>query len=86
VDDVIERYVVRRELTVDDIDWYLVFCEFKLAVILEQIHARHAAGQTLGDGFDAIGDMIPVLLESAADKIARSARLRRATSGSAGGT
>jgi hypothetical protein len=54
-------------------------------VILEQIHARHAAGETIGDGFDAIGDMVPVLLDSAAEKIARSARLRRATSGSASG-
>jgi aminoglycoside phosphotransferase (APT) family kinase protein len=85
VADVIDRYVVRRELTVDDIDWYLVFSEFKLAVILEQIHARHAAGETIGDGFDAIGDMVPVLLDSAAEKIARSGRLRRATSGSASG-
>jgi aminoglycoside phosphotransferase (APT) family kinase protein len=81
VADVIERYVARRELAVDDIDWYLVFAEFKLAVILEQIHARHVSGQTIGAGFDTIGDMVLVLLDSAAEKITRSPGLRRTTSG-----
>jgi aminoglycoside phosphotransferase (APT) family kinase protein len=75
-DEVIERYVSRRGLVVDDVDWYLVFSEFKLAIILEQIHARHAAGQTLGEGFDNIGEMVIVLLGSAMDKIAASASLK----------
>jgi aminoglycoside phosphotransferase (APT) family kinase protein len=75
-DEVVERYVSRRNLIVDDVDWYLVFSEFKLAIILEQIHARHVAGQTVGDGFDDIGDMVIVLLESAMDKIAASAGVK----------
>ena len=79
VADVIERYVARRQLVVDDIDWYLVFAEFKLAVILEQIHARHVSGQTIGAGFDTIGDMVLVLLDSAMEEIARSSSLRRIT-------
>jgi aminoglycoside phosphotransferase (APT) family kinase protein len=75
-DEVVERYVSRRSLIIDDVDWYLVFSEFKLAIILEQIHARHVAGHTVGDGFDDIGDMVIVLLGSAMDKIAASASLR----------
>jgi len=68
---VIERYVSRRGLTIDDVDWYLAFAEFKLAVILEQIHARHVAGQTVGEGFGDIGDMVLFLLESAHEKTSR---------------
>jgi hypothetical protein len=30
-------------------------------VIVEGIHARHLAGDTLGDGFDGIGAIAPVL-------------------------
>ena len=75
-DEVVERYVARRDLTVDTIDWYLVFAEFRLAIILEQMHARHNAGQTLGSGFDGVGDMVGTLLESAMDRIVASPALR----------
>jgi aminoglycoside phosphotransferase (APT) family kinase protein len=71
-DDVVERYVSRRGLRVDDLDWYLVFCEFKLAVILEQIHARFVSGDTVGTGFDGVGAMVGVLLDSAFEHIRTS--------------
>jgi aminoglycoside phosphotransferase (APT) family kinase protein len=75
-DEVIERYVTRRGLDLDDIDWYVTFSQFKLAVILEQIHARYVAGQTLGPGFNGIGDMVLVLLSSAMDAVTGSKSLR----------
>lgn len=73
--EVVERYVARRDLTVETIDWYLAFAEFRLAIILEQMYARHVAGQTLGSGFDGIGDMVGTLLESAMDRIVASPAL-----------
>ncbi len=67
VEDLIERYARRRGVEVAGIDWYLCFSRFKLAVILEQIHVRHAAGLSVGDGFDDIGAMVDQLLAEAAE-------------------
>jgi aminoglycoside phosphotransferase (APT) family kinase protein len=78
-DDVVQRYVTRRGLQVDNLDWYVVFSQFKLAIILEQMHVRHRTGQTRGDGFEGLGQMVVDLLESARDDIERSPRLRAPT-------
>jgi aminoglycoside phosphotransferase (APT) family kinase protein len=61
-EEVLARYLARRRLQVQDLDWYLAFARFRLAVILEQIHARHVAGRTRGQGFDGVGDMVISLL------------------------
>lgn len=73
--EVTERYLSHRSLAVDDIDWYLVFAEFKLAVILEQIHVRFLAGETPGEGFADVGSMVVVLLDSAMARIESSPSL-----------
>lgn len=62
-EQVIERYLNRRELDGVDLRWYLVFSTFKLAVILEQIHARYVAGKTIGEGFRGIDQMVDQLLD-----------------------
>jgi aminoglycoside phosphotransferase (APT) family kinase protein len=49
-----------RELT--DLDFYVALGCFKLAVILEGIHSRHLARNTVGDGFDNVGQDVPVLI------------------------
>jgi len=64
-DEVVERYARRRDVQLDDLYWYLTFSQFRLAVILEQIHARHLAGRTRGDGFEDVGGMVVDLLEAA---------------------
>ena len=74
--DVIERYLARRRLDVDNLDWYLVFSQFKLAIILEQMHVRHVTGQTRGEGFDGVGDMMIRLLQTAREDIEQSSSLR----------
>lgn len=68
--EVVARYAARRHLdeqTVAGIDWYVVFGLWKVAIILEQIHARHSRGQTLGDGFDGVGDKVAPLLQRAVE-------------------
>lgn len=80
-DDVIEQYVSSRGLQLDNLDWYLVFSEFKLAVILEQINARHRRGETMGHGFDGLDQMVSHLFDSARERIARSRMLRQGQSG-----
>lgn len=71
-DQVIELYASRHDVVVDDIEWYVVFSDFKIAVILEQIHRRHLAGTTAGTGFDDVGDMVAPLLDRALDRASRS--------------
>jgi aminoglycoside phosphotransferase (APT) family kinase protein len=61
-DDVLERYHAQSGRDVDDLDFHLALAFFKLAVILEGIHYRHTHGQTLGDGFEGIGDLIEPLI------------------------
>lgn len=63
--EVVAMYASHRGIEVSEIEWYIIFADLKLAVILEQIHARHVAGHTVGDWFDDIGDMVPMLLERA---------------------
>lgn len=61
-DDVLKRYTAQSGRDVSDIGFHLGLAFFKLAVILEGIHYRHAHGQTVGAGFDGIGDMIAPLI------------------------
>ena len=63
-DDVLERYqsLSGRDLT--QMPFHLALAFFKLAVILEGIHYRHSQGQTVGAGFDGIGDMIVPLIDA----------------------
>ncbi|MCU1415801.1 MAG: acyl-CoA dehydrogenase, partial [Microbacteriaceae bacterium] len=48
-------------ITVPDLSWYLAFSAYKLAVILEGIHFRFQAGETVGAGFDTIGGLVTPL-------------------------
>jgi aminoglycoside phosphotransferase (APT) family kinase protein len=60
--ELIERYAARSGRDVGAVDWYTAFAWFKLAVILEGIHARFLQRATVGDGFEEIGPAVPVLL------------------------
>ncbi|MEV4258606.1 phosphotransferase family protein [Spirillospora sp. NPDC049652] len=57
-----ERYAGLTGYDLSDLDYYVAFACFKLAVILEGIHARFLQRATVGDGFEEIGPAVPVLL------------------------
>ncbi|MFF6989831.1 phosphotransferase [Streptomyces sp. NPDC010273] len=61
--ELIERYAARSGRDVSAVSWYTAFAWFKLAVILEGIHYRYTLGQTVGPGFDRIGELVPVFIE-----------------------
>jgi aminoglycoside phosphotransferase (APT) family kinase protein len=77
-DEVVARYAERSGRSVEHLDFYVVFAMYKLAVILEGINARFLMGKTLGEGFDAMGEMVAELAEAAIDVADRSSdpRLR----------
>ncbi|MDZ7883789.1 MAG: phosphotransferase family protein, partial [Mycobacterium sp.] len=51
-DEIVDAYALARRVDVSELDWYLVFADFKIAVILEGIHARHLQGHTAGADFE----------------------------------
>ena len=71
-DELVQRYVTARGIDVPDIDWYIVFADFKIAVILEGIHARHAQGHTEGEDFAGVGEMVGPLLGRALERASAS--------------
>ena len=56
------RYAERAGADLGDLPWYEAFAHFKLAVIAEGIHYRYVAGQTLGEGFEQFGPMVPEIV------------------------
>ncbi|TVL90564.1 phosphotransferase family protein [Streptomyces sp. SAJ15] len=61
--ELVRRYAERSGRDVSGVSWYTAFAYFKLAVILEGIHYRYTLGQTVGAGFDRIGELVPVFIE-----------------------
>jgi aminoglycoside phosphotransferase (APT) family kinase protein len=72
-DEIIDRYARGSGQDVAAVDWYTAFAYFKLAVIVEGIHYRWTLGQTLGAGFDRIGEVVPVFIDRGLRKLRRPA-------------
>ncbi|RLV55149.1 phosphotransferase family protein [Aeromicrobium phragmitis] len=64
VEESIERYGQASGRDLGDLGFHLGLGYFKLAVILEGIYFRHTQGQTLGSGFEGIGDSIFPLIDA----------------------
>ena len=60
--DLSSRYADRSGRDVSDLHWYVAFAAFKLAVILEGVHYRYVQGQTVGEGFETIGNLVGPLV------------------------
>lgn len=58
-DEIVDAYASARSINIANIDWYVAFGAFKLAVILEGIHYRYQLGHTVGEGFETIGALVP---------------------------
>lgn len=72
--ELLEAYAERARIAVPDLCWYRAFAAFKLAVIAEGIHYRHLAGETVGPGFDRIGDLVAPLVRHGLITASREAR------------
>ncbi|PSJ26770.1 acyl-CoA dehydrogenase [Streptosporangium nondiastaticum] len=62
--EIVERYAAASGRDVSALPWYTAFAYFKLAVILEGIHYRYTLGQTVGAGFDRIGQLVPRFIDN----------------------
>jgi len=68
-EEMLERYAGRSSRDLSDLGFHLGLGAFKLAVILEGIHYRHLQGQTVGPGFEQMGEIVHPLLEAGLDSL-----------------
>jgi aminoglycoside phosphotransferase (APT) family kinase protein len=71
-DEIVARYGAASGRDLTNLDFYVAFAMYKLAVILEGIHARFLLGKTLGEGFDHIGDVVEAIVAHALERSERS--------------
>ena len=64
-DELVARYAELTGRDVSRIGYYMAFGCFKLAVVLEGIHARFLQRKTVGEGFEREGQAVPSLIERA---------------------
>lgn len=61
-DEIIARYTERSGRDTSALSWYVAFGFFKLAVISEGIYYRFQHGQTVGSGFESVGELAGSLI------------------------
>lgn len=71
VEQHLERYAATIGRDLDDMAFHLGLAYFKLAVIVEGIRFRYLSGQTVGEGFDRIGDAFDPLIAAGLDVLER---------------
>ncbi len=71
-DEIIDRYAKNSGRDVSALDFYEVLASYKLAIILEGIHARYLMGKTLGEGFEYIGTMVEAMIMGALEQASNS--------------
>ena len=71
-DDVVDRYAKESGRDVSQLDFYEALAAYKLAIILEGIHARFLMGKTVGEGFEHIGSLVEIMVQGALDQCSRS--------------
>ena len=64
-DEVVGRYAKQSGRDVSHLDFYEALAAYKLAIILEGIHARFLMGKTVGEGFEHIGSLVEAMVQSA---------------------
>lgn len=64
VDALAESYARTSGRDLGALEFYLALGYFKIAVIAEGIHARYLAGQTVGEGFETVGEAVPELVSA----------------------
>jgi len=71
-DEIVQRYADGSGLDVSQLDFYEMLASYKLAIILEGIHARYLMGKTVGEGFSHIGTMVESIASAALERGSRS--------------
>lgn len=62
-DELADVYAAHSATPLPNLNWYRAFAAYKLAVILEGIHYRFRAGNTVGEGFERMGGLVEPLAQ-----------------------
>jgi aminoglycoside phosphotransferase (APT) family kinase protein len=68
-DELADLYSGLTGFSLAHLPFYVAFSYFKLAVIVEGIHARHIDGLTVGEGYESMAAIPPVLAEQGLEVI-----------------
>jgi aminoglycoside phosphotransferase (APT) family kinase protein len=68
--ELFDRYADQSGLDLSPLPWYIALGCYKLAVILEGVHYRYVHGQTVGSGFDRIGEAVAPLVAAGLARLA----------------
>jgi aminoglycoside phosphotransferase (APT) family kinase protein len=63
-EEVLAQYAESSGRDLTELGFYIALASFKAAVILEGIHYRYVHGQTVGAGFEEIGQQVQPLIAS----------------------
>jgi aminoglycoside phosphotransferase (APT) family kinase protein len=63
-DELVSVYAGASGADLTDLNFFVALAHFKLAVIVEGIHARQEAGETVGEGFEQIAEIPASLVAS----------------------
>lgn len=75
--DLIARYGERSGRDLSEIDYYMAFASWKVAIILEGVYARHASGaygEAAGEDWRSYGDAVLELADRALEATVRAGR------------
>ena len=67
--ELLEYYSTKTGKDLSQINWYIAFGYFKLAVIAEGIHYRYIAGKTVGNDFNVVGSLVEPLIAAGLDQL-----------------
>lgn len=67
--EILELYGAGSSRDLSNLGWYVGLAAYKLAGILEGIHYRYTQGQTVGEGFDHVGEAVNPLLATGLDAL-----------------
>jgi aminoglycoside phosphotransferase (APT) family kinase protein len=68
-DEIVARYAEHSTRDLSGFGFYLGLASYKLAGIVEGIHYRHLEGQTLGPGFEEMGEAVHPILRAGLESL-----------------
>jgi aminoglycoside phosphotransferase (APT) family kinase protein len=72
-EELVDEYAAVRGIRVPELSWYIAFAAYKLAIILEGIYFRYQEGNTVGEGFAGVGDLVTPLARAGLRSLAGAA-------------
>ncbi|MFN2581290.1 MAG: phosphotransferase family protein, partial [Candidatus Dormibacteria bacterium] len=67
--EIVDAYARASSRDLSWLEWYVALGAYKLAIIAEGITARFLMGMTVGEGFEQVGTMVPLIVANALETL-----------------